>query len=71
MKTIPKFAILLIASLCTFILVSYTTSDQEIENEESGNAVVVLQFKAQPEKGSEVAENLVTLIESVKEEPTL
>jgi len=67
MKTIYKLSILLISVLTAALLMSYASTDRFEENSE--NTIVVLQFKAQPEKGEVAASELSKLFEKVKKEP--
>ena len=68
MKTIVKLPIKLILLIFTSALVACNSSNKT-DSDPSKNAIVVLKFKAQPDKGAEVVSELTKLIEEVKNEP--
>ena len=68
MKTIIKLPAILILSLLIAALLGCNSYDKN-DSEKSKNAIVVLKFKAQPDKGAEAINELTKLIEHVKQEP--
>ena len=69
MKTIAKLPIPILLIFFTFIFLGNSTSDSEIINDSNENGIVVLKFKAQPEKGAEAAAQLTELLKNVRQEP--
>lgn len=68
MKFIENLAVSIL--LCsTLVLVSCSQSDSNTDSEANQNHIVLLKFKAQPDKGSMTVSELTRLIEKVKEEP--
>ncbi len=56
--------------LCsTFILIGCNSSNKQSDTSETKNTIVILKFKAQPDKGTEAVTDLIKLLENVKNEP--
>ncbi len=51
------------------ILLGFSTSDHSSEAAVTGNAVVLIQFKAQPDKSAQAVSELTMLLEQVQDEP--
>lgn len=69
MKTIAKLPIPILLIIVTFIFLGNSTSDADINNDSEANGIVVLEFKAQPDKGVEAAAQLTELLRNVRQEP--
>jgi quinol monooxygenase YgiN len=68
MKTL-KPAALLIAFLVTFLLTGWHKAETGSNTGINEHVVVVLKFKAQPDKGAMAVSELMKLLEKVKQEP--
>ena len=69
MNTIAKFPIKLILLFFTFVLMGCDSSDKRSTNTSTENTIVLVKYKAQPNKGIEAVSQLSILIEKVKLEP--
>jgi len=69
MNTIGKLPFKLILFITTFIYIGCDSSDKPSENSASKNTIVLVKYKAQPNKGIEAVSELAKLIEKVKQEP--
>ena len=71
MNTISKLPINLILLISTCIFLGCNSSGKQPDINESKNTIVLVKYKAQPDKGSEAVSELTKLIEKVKQEPNL
>jgi quinol monooxygenase YgiN len=69
MKTNKSLAVILILIVSTLVLVGWHPSENELDIDSEQNIIVLLKFKAQPEKGARAVSELINLFEKVKEEP--
>jgi quinol monooxygenase YgiN len=69
MNTISKLPINLILLISTCIFLGCNSSGKQPDINESKNTIVLVKYKAQPDKGSEAVSELTKLIEKVKQEP--
>ena len=69
MKIIKAGAAVFILVAATFTLIGCQPSGNGKKIDASQSAIVIIKFKAQPEKGAETVSELTKLIESVKLEP--
>ena len=69
MKTIKIICPKLTFAALIFILLACNTTEKQSAHNITENSIVVLKFKALPEKGSEAVSELTKLIEKVKFEP--
>jgi len=65
MNTITKLPIKLILLLIAFILIGCNSSDKYVTK----NTIVLVKYKAQPDKSIEAVAELTKLIEKVRQEP--
>ena len=59
----------LILVVFTTLLVGYSSLDKQFYETEESNLIVLVKYKAQPEKGDQAVSELIKLIENVKQEP--
>ena len=59
----------LILAVLTTLLIGFSSSAQESDQTGSENLIVLVKYKAQPEKGDQAISELHKLIEKVKQEP--
>jgi len=69
MKTIPIISAKLILLVSAFILMGYGISNREVNTATEENIIVLVKYKAQPDKGIMAVSELTKLIEKVKQEP--
>ncbi|UCD61407.1 MAG: antibiotic biosynthesis monooxygenase [Flavobacteriaceae bacterium] len=69
MKTIPIMSAKLILLMSAFILMGYGISSREVDTATEENIIVLVKYKAQPDKGVMAVSELTKLIEKVKQEP--
>jgi len=69
MNTFIKLPLNLFILFLAFLLTGCDTSDDQSNNGETKNTIVVLKFKAQPDKGTKAVSELIKLLEKVKHEP--
>lgn len=69
MKQIKKLTPILFLSLLTLILYGWNTTENKLDMDLKQSVIVLLNFKAQPEKGAKAVSELKTLLEKVKAEP--
>lgn len=69
MNTFIKLPLKLIFLFSIFILMGSETLYKQSDSSETKNTIVILKFKAQPEKGNEAVTELTKLLEKVKHEP--
>jgi len=69
MKTNKSLAVILILVVSTLVLIGWYPSENESDIDYEQNVIVLLKFKAQPEKGAHAVSELINLFEKVKKEP--
>ena len=69
MKTIPIMSAILILLLSAFILMGSGIDNKEVDTAAEENIIVLVKYKAQPDKGVMAISELTKLIEKVKQEP--
>lgn len=69
MKTITLMSAKLLLLVSSFILMGYSTSNSAVNTAAEENIIVLVKYKAQPEKGVMAVSELTKLIEMVKQEP--
>ena len=69
MKTIKSSSAILILAVSTLVLAGWYPSDNKSDIDSEQNVIVLLKFKAQPDKGVHAVSELTNLFEKVKEEP--
>ncbi|UKM66546.1 antibiotic biosynthesis monooxygenase [Flavobacteriaceae bacterium GSB9] len=69
MKTNKSLAVILILAASIFVLVGWYPLKNESGINSGQNVIVLLKFKAQPDKGGHAVSALINLFEKVKEEP--
>ena len=69
MNTLLKRPLQWIFLVSAMILVGFSTADKPSIPSETGNAIVLIAFKALPNKGAQTVSELTKLLEQVKEEP--
>ena len=69
MKTIKSLVAILFLAVSTLVLVGWYPSEIKSDIEAEQNVIVLLKFKAQPDKGDHAVSEFNTLLEKVKEEP--
>lgn len=69
MKTIKLKAVFWILVVSTLAFIGCESSKNNPDNNSTENVIVILKFKAQPEKGAQTVLELTNLIEKVKLEP--
>ena len=69
MNTIAKLPINLILLIAPFIFIGCDSSGKQSDKNESKNTIVLVKYKAQPDKGIDAVSEITKLIEKVKQEP--
>ncbi len=69
MKSMKKPSAILILAACTLFLIGWLPSSGKSESNEKSNTIVLIKFKAQPEKGAQTVSELTALLEQVRKEP--
>ena len=69
MKLMKTGTAILILAASTLFLIGWLPSSASSDSNENSNTIVLLKFKAQPEKGAQTASELTELLEQVRKEP--
>ena len=69
MKTIKNLAAISILAVSTLVLIGWYPFEKKSGKDATENIIVLLKFKAQPDKGDQAVSELTDLFEKVKEEP--
>lgn len=69
MKSIKSLAVVLLLSISTIVLIGWYPSEKKSDLKSNQNVIVLLKFKAHPEKGVFAVSEFTKLLENVKEEP--
>lgn len=69
MKTIKNISVKSILLVSTFVLIGCNSTEKQSNPDEAKNIIVLVKYKAQPDKDQEAVSELTGLIEKVKQEP--
>lgn len=69
MKTITLMSAKFILLVSSLILMGYSNGNKEVDTTAEENIIVLVKYKAQPDKGVTAISELTKLIEKVKQEP--